>query len=393
MQLMVSQDQRVSSASAKAGIPFERVIATRFVPSDPASIPPRAWLYGRHLIRRNVSVTVAPGGVGKSSLTIVQALELVTGRQLLGGWNAGPMKVWLFNLEDERSELDRRIAAAMKHYEIDPADIEGRLFVDTGREQQLILANQIRDDVQIDRRLIDDLKLQLTSNEIDVLIVDPFVSSHRVNEMDNGKIDYVTKEWVRLAEHCGCAVELVHHTRKLNGAEATSDASRGASSLINAARSARVLQRLADDELREAGVAGDGCTYFSVKRDKANLAGSGEKETFRTVSVDLGQGDQVGVVEVWKKPNLFEGLSWRELLEAQEAIDGHDYRYSDQAGKEWAGVVIAEVLSLKLPKDKLRIKKMIEIWLQNSALKKAVKKLDNGKTGPVLEVGEWASKN
>ena len=82
-------------------------------------------------------------------------------------------------------------------YQIDPADIEGRLFVDTGREQQLILANQIRDDVQIDRRLIDDLKLQLTSNEIDVLIVDPFVSSHRVNEMDNGKIDYVTKEWVR----------------------------------------------------------------------------------------------------------------------------------------------------------------------------------------------------
>ena len=130
----------------------------------------------------------------------------------------------------------------MKHYEIDPADIEGRLFVDTGREQQLILASQTRDDVQIDIRLIDDLKLQLTSNKIDVLIVDPFVSSHRVNEMDNGKIDYVTKEWVRLAEHCGCAVELVHHTRKLNGAEATSDASRGASSLINAARSARVLR-------------------------------------------------------------------------------------------------------------------------------------------------------
>ncbi len=44
------------------------------------------------------------------------------------------------------------------------------------------------------------MKLQLTSNEIDVLIVDPFVSSHRVNEMDNGKIDYVTKEWVRLSK-------------------------------------------------------------------------------------------------------------------------------------------------------------------------------------------------
>ena len=156
-----------------------RVVATPFVPRDPAGIPPRAWLYGRHLIRRNVSVTVAPGGVGKSSLTIIQALELVTGRQFLGDWNAGPLRVWLFNLEDERSELDRRIAAAMKHYAIEPQDIGGRLFVDTGREQQLILANQIRDEVQIDKRLIENLKLQLTVNNIDVLIVDPFVSSHQ----------------------------------------------------------------------------------------------------------------------------------------------------------------------------------------------------------------------
>jgi hypothetical protein len=152
------------------------------------------------------------------------------------------------------------------------------------------------------------------------------------------------------------------------------------------------LQRLPDDELREAGVAGDGCTYFSVKRDKANLAGSGEKETFRTVSVDLGQGDQVGVVEVWKKPSLFQGLSWRDLLKVQKAIDGRDCRYSDQAGKQWIGIVIAETLSLKLPKDKQRIKRIIEVWLQSGALEKVSKKLDNGKNGPVLEVGEWASK-
>ena len=80
----------------------------------------------------------------------------------------------------------------MKHYAIEPQDIGGRLFVDTGREQQLVLANQIRDEVQIDKRLIENLKLQLTVNEIDVLIVDPFVSSHRVNEMDNGQDGSVT---------------------------------------------------------------------------------------------------------------------------------------------------------------------------------------------------------
>ena len=70
-----------------------------------------------------------------------------------------------------------------------------------------------------------------------------------------------------------------------------------------------MLQRLPAEDLKLAGVDGDGCTYFSVKRDKANLAGSGDNETFRTVSVDLSQGDQVGVVEVWKKPSLFQGFS------------------------------------------------------------------------------------
>lgn len=363
--------------------------ATPFVYRDPLEIPPRDWIYGHHLIRRNVAVTVAPGGVGKSSLTIVQALELVTGRQLLGQWNAGPARVWLFNLEDERSELDRRIAAAMMHYNIGAHEIDGRLFVDTGREQELILAEQMRDEVQINTVLIERLKFELTKNKIDVLIVDPFVSSHRVNEMDNGKIDHVTKAWIGLAEHCGCAIELVHHTRKLNGVEATSDASRGASSLINAARSARVLQRLSDEELKEAGVFGDGCTYFSVKRDKANLAKAGNRETYRTVSVDLGQGDQVGVVELWKKPKPFDGVTRENLLDIQRTIDAGEYRYSDQAG-DWVGGVVAEVLSLDANKNKQRIKKLIDVWLETEALKKVKKRIGGGKTPPFVEVGEWA---
>src|SRR2546422_1048862 len=32
-----------------------------FVPFDPAALPPRQWLYGRHYQRRTVSGTVSPG--------------------------------------------------------------------------------------------------------------------------------------------------------------------------------------------------------------------------------------------------------------------------------------------------------------------------------------------
>ena len=51
------------------------------------------------MLRQQVSVTVAPGGIGKSSNGIVEALAMVTGRPLTREWVQGPMRVWLYNLE------------------------------------------------------------------------------------------------------------------------------------------------------------------------------------------------------------------------------------------------------------------------------------------------------
>src|ERR1700745_4181057 len=61
----------------------ERIIATPWAWRDPSTIPPRRWLYGKHYIRKFLSTTVAPGGAGKSSLVLVEALSMVTTRRLL----------------------------------------------------------------------------------------------------------------------------------------------------------------------------------------------------------------------------------------------------------------------------------------------------------------------
>src|SRR3954454_12729658 len=71
----------VSGATNEAVIPLGKATAWPWI--DPAKIPPREWLYGTHVIRRFVSVLIAPGGSGKSSLTIVEILEMVTGKALL----------------------------------------------------------------------------------------------------------------------------------------------------------------------------------------------------------------------------------------------------------------------------------------------------------------------
>ncbi|WP_367714502.1 AAA family ATPase [Nitratireductor sp. GISD-1A_MAKvit] len=367
-------------------------LPTEFVWRDPASIPARPWLYGRHLLRKQVSVTVAPGGVGKSSLTICEGLAMASGRELLGDWTESDLRVWIYNLEDPRDELDRRIIAAMQHHGVEPEEIAGRLFVDTGRERTLTTAIQTSKGVEIIKPEIDNLAREIEARGIDVLIVDPFVSSHMVSENDNGAIDLVAKEWARLADRCNCAIELVHHTRKTNGEDATTESGRGATALLAAARSGRVLNKMTDDLRAEAGVQDDPATYFAISRDKSNLAPVGKREWRRMASVHLANGDSVGVAEVWKWPDAFDGISVSDLLAVQRALDGKGLRYSDKAGDDWAGNTVAEVLDLSPVEHRKRIKKLIEEWLRSGALKKVMLRDEFRMARPCLEVGQWADK-
>lgn len=316
---------------------------------------------------------------------------MASGWELLGDWTAKGLKVWIYNLEDPRDEMDRRIIAAMQHHHVSPEEIAGRLYVDTGRERALSTAIQTREGVQIIKPEMDALANEIEAREIDVLVIDPFVSSHQASENDNGAIDLVAKEWARLADRCNCAIELVHHTRKTNGEEATTESGRGASALLAAARSGRVLNKMSDQLKEDAGVQHDPATYFAITRDKANLAPVGDREWRRMASVHLANGDSVGVAEVWEWPDTFDGVSVDDLLKVQHALDGKGARYSDQAGDDWAGVTVADVLGLDATADRKRIKKMIEAWLKSWALKKVKRPDAKRMERPCLEVGQWAN--
>lgn len=386
-------DMAIHLDQHRAEFPRDRadLLPTAFVWRDPSAIPHRPWLYGHHLIRKQVSVTVAPGGVGKSSLTICEALAMASGRELLGDWTAKGLKVWIYNLEDPRDEMDRRIIAAMQHHHVSPEEIAGRLYVDTGRERALSTAIQTREGVQILKPELDALANEIEAREIDVLVIDPFVSSHQASENDNGAIDLVAKEWARLADRCNCAIELVHHTRKTNGEEATTESGRGASALLAAARSGRVLNKMSNDLKAEAGVQDDPATYFAITRDKANLAPVGKREWRRMASVHLSNGDSVGVAEIWEWPDTFDGVSVDDLLSVQRALHGKGARYSEQAGDDWAGCIVADVLGMDVAADRKRIKKIIETWLKSGALVKVKIKDATRQERPCLEVGEWAT--
>lgn len=113
---------------------------------------------------------------------------------LLGVTPNEKTSVWYWNGEDP-IELQRRIAAACLHYEIDRSEIEGRLFLDTGRKTKIIIAEQTRTGVKIARRIIDAVIAAIKANNIGLMIVDPFVASHRVVENDNLAVELVTGAW------------------------------------------------------------------------------------------------------------------------------------------------------------------------------------------------------
>lgn len=367
------------------------IIATPFVWRPEREIPPRQWLYGKHLLRQFVSVDVAAGGTGKSSVKIGEALAMASNRDLYGiAVHEGPLNVWLYNLEDPAEETERRLHATAKWFHITPADVEGRMFVDSGRNQRCIIATETEYGTRIAQPVYEQIKVQLLARSIDVLIIDPFVSSHEVSENDNGAIDAVVKAWGRLADECRCSVNLVHHVRKGNGQETNADSARGAKSLVDGSRSVQVFNRMTADEASLAGIAEDQRGfYFRVQNDKANLAPPEKASWYRMNNVSLDNGDQVGVACPWRWPELFEGISTRHLIAAQKAVAQGEWRL-DPRSSAWAGLAVATALDLDPDKHRKRIAKVLKEWIENGAFEVVEKKDANSDPRKFVEVGKWA---
>ena len=120
-----------------------------FINPGADQIPRRRPIYGGHYIRKYTSLDIAPGGVGKSSLVIAEALAIASGRPLLGFTPDEQVNVQYCNLEDPYEELQRRFIAAIQYYELDPSVLEGRLFVNSGRDSPFMIAAQARDGLVI----------------------------------------------------------------------------------------------------------------------------------------------------------------------------------------------------------------------------------------------------
>ena len=136
-------------------------------------------------------------------------------------------------------------------------------------------------------------------------------------------MDTVVRIFASIADAENCAIGLAHHTRKHPGGrdhDYGADDMRGASATRDAVRAARMLNQMGAKEAGEVGIQEhDRTSYFRVDRVKGNNAPPEKAVWRRFVTIDLPNGDSVGVVAPWLFPG--QDLPSAEMTEAHQKAD------------------------------------------------------------------------
>jgi hypothetical protein len=333
-----------------------------FVRFDPALLPPRQWLYSRHYQRRTVSATIAPGGFGKTTLDMVEAIAMTTCRNLLGEQPPERLRVWYHNGEDSLEELKRRVAAVCQHFKIPMEELEGWFFMTSGNEVPLRVAAGYS-ELRIDQPLIAMINKNIEQNGIDLATLDPLITLHGVPETDNTKMDQVIRIFTGIADSQNCAIELAHHTRKMpagNDGDYGGADMRGASAAHDAVRAVRALNRMSEKDAQDIGIPHhERARYFRVDKAKGNNSPAAKAVWRQFLNIELPNSDEVGVVTAWHYPG--QGPGGIETAEAERAAD-HVFmtllnRFtlqgrvaSDRIGRNYAPPLFAKEAEAKVAK-------------------------------------------
>src|SRR5690606_8482942 len=133
--------------------------------------------------------------------------------------------------------------------------------------------------------------------------------------------------------------------------------------LIGAVRGGRVLNPMTPDEAARAGLETH-IDHFRIEAaGKNNLSRSAPHATWlRRVGVEIGNGDEVAVVEPWNWPDAFDGVSVRDALRIYSLVGSANpqLRYSSQS-ENWVGKLVADQLDLDIndPAHRSRINSII----------------------------------
>ena len=342
--------------------------------TDPLTIPRREFIYGNHYIRDYLSLTVSPGGVGKSTLVLTEVLAMVTGKPLLGIEPLKKCNALYFNAEDPLDEVQRRVLAVCQYYNIKQEELSG-LMIGSGRQTEMLL--MAGEEGLMNDKLVNEIAETIVNNKIDVMVIDPLANVITSTE-SVGNFALLAKTLSALADRCHCSIEIVHHTRKINNNQvATIEDSRGGSSLVAAIRSGRLLRNMDANDGAKLGIANH-VDFFKIDiSGKNNLSRAPDREQwYQKIGVQLPNDDWVAVTEKYEIPSAFDGISPQKCILLWESIKNETlYLMSHISTKRTEYKIsiheyIADFLDMDIdaPVTKTRIKSIVRTWLSSEVL-------------------------
>jgi hypothetical protein len=271
---------------------------------SPDGTRPRPWLVDRLLMLSTVSLLLAPGSAGKSSIGLSLAAHVCLGLDFAGHKCHQAGKVWVYNGEDDVEEQSRRLQAICQLYGFDYNVVRSRVMLTDGDTIDARVVGKGGGGTTVENDVFINQTISILSDSECVLaIIDPFVDVHSVDEGDSGAMNVVMKVIKRIAKAANVAVLIMHHAVKAGSQKqedriGNMDISRGSSGIVYKARIALTLLNASDKDIEDYGIA-DGERHMWVRLDDAKLQFSLAGTTpmwFKREGVKIANGDVVGVL-------------------------------------------------------------------------------------------------
>jgi hypothetical protein len=367
------EDQERRGAGTNGPDPDEiRIVPA--ISSEIQEIPPRPWAYGHFLMFGTAAVIGAMDGAGKGMIAVGIALSFITGEKLLGEHVWRPGRVVILTYEDDEAEWRRRIAAACLLHKLDYKTVlRGIHFLVRPSGRRVILAERSTGrDATVIFPDHDRIVAQLKALDTALFIIDPFNNAHSLDDGNNNAlVATVAHEISTIARDANVAVLLLHHLRK--GAVGNVDDLMGAVALRANFRACRIMQVMLAEMAEQLGIKPDQAwRYLRVVGSKENYAPPLDKSMwFHKASILLNnpagiytKGDEVGAIERWEPPLLFDGLDYAKLRSVFDTLAARPHSpVRKTKAIPWAGRPL-----LDLGKTDAQAIRILAEWLKNGVL-------------------------